>query len=114
MTDIIEYHEKFNKSVETMQGDKNFTNVDLPKLKQAAQVHGYRGASKKKHNGIVPIRPSDTGLLKSLKKLTGSMDDIINAMPIKVVAHVMTGDRLVGYRFPSGKIVIYGVANYAD
>ena len=42
--------------------DKELVEKEFPKLQQAVEVHGYRGASKKKHNGIVPIRPQDKGL----------------------------------------------------
>lgn len=38
----------------------------VAKLEQAIEVHGYRGASKKRNNGIVPIRPTDKELWKSL------------------------------------------------
>lgn len=97
--------------------DKQFVK-DFPKLEQATQVHGYRGASKKKHNGIVPIRPSDKGLLKTLAKLSKEKQWTAreNQLPIKVVAHCESGNRLVGYRYldKSPKIHILGVANYSD
>jgi hypothetical protein len=35
--------------------DRTFTEQEWPKLQQAAEVHGYRGPSKKKHNGIVLV-----------------------------------------------------------
>lgn len=114
MTNRIVYDENFMKLINERQFDDNFLNSEWPKLHQAAEVHGYRGASKKKHNGIVPIRPSDTGLLKTLKRLTKSEKNISNAIPIKVVAHVPSGNRLVGYRFSDGSISIYGLANYDD
>jgi hypothetical protein len=99
------------------QADEKFVKEEWPKLKQAAEVHNYRGASKGKHNGVVPIRPTDKGLLKTLNKIlkTKNIDAIKSkALPIKVVAHVPTGNRLVGLRFPDKRIVIYACANYAD
>ena len=95
--------------------ERKFIQDEWPKLKQAAEVHGYRGASKKKHNGIVPIRPTDKNLFKTLHKLTKDLLDpklVPKLLPVKVVAHVPSGNRLVGYRFPDAKIVIFGLANY--
>lgn len=63
------YHSSFTELLNKNMFDTQFINDEWPKLEQAADVHGYRGASKKKHNGIVPIRPTDKGLLKTLKKL---------------------------------------------
>lgn len=114
----ITYDPIFMEKLDKKEFSENFTNVEFPKLQQAAEVHGYRGSSKKKHNGIVPIRPSDKGLLKSLSKLVDEgnkemLNKIKHALPIKVVAHVPTGNRLVGYLFEKN-IYIYGVANYDD
>jgi hypothetical protein len=116
-TTTVVYDEEFLKEVET-SGDKKFMDNEWPKLKQAAEVHGYRGASKGKHNGIVIIRPSDKGLLKTLQKLVIQRKRLHppsdKTIPIKVVAHVPSGNRLVGLRSQNGHIYIYGVANYAD
>ena len=64
--------------------------------------HGYRGASKKRHNGIVPIRPSDTRLWKDLRVVLNKESEeqrqtLQDWLPIKVVAHVTAGHRLVGF-----------------
>lgn len=40
------------------------------KLEQAIIVHGYRGQSKMKHNGLVNIKPSDKELIKSVEKFS--------------------------------------------
>lgn len=116
----ITYEESFIEDIkkETIY-DKQFQFDDWPKLEQAAQVHNYRGPSKKKHNGIVPIRPSDKGLLKTLNKLSKNFkwNDKIGQIPIKVVAHCPSGNRLVGYRYNDNAnyfIHIFGLANYAD
>lgn len=113
------YDPRFLQDVKEQKFGQTFAETEWPKLEQAAEVHGYRGASKKKHNGIVPIRPSDSGLLKTLNKLLkGSsfqhtIETATQRTPIKIVAHVKTGNRLVGYRVKNC-IYIVGVANYAD
>lgn len=108
----VTYSTEFISLIKENKLDSKFIINDWPKLSQAAEVHGYRGASKKKHNGIVPIRPTDKGLLKTLKKLSNNNND--NGLPIKVVAHCPSGNRLVGYKSPDNNITIYGVANYDD
>jgi hypothetical protein len=109
----VTYHPLFLEEILKQNFDKEFLNNDWPKLKQAAEVHGYRGASKKKHNGIVPIRPTDTNLLKTLSQLSkDDPTDHKNDLPIKVVAHCPSGNRLVGYLNSNGNIIIYGLANY--
>jgi len=51
------------------QFDMKDLNVnEYNKLMDFIYVHGYRGASKKKHNGVVPIRPTDKQLWKDLNK----------------------------------------------
>ena len=107
---MAQYHASFIESINSGKFSKEFHTFEWPKLQQAAEVHGYRGASKKKHNGIVPIRPSDKGLLKTLRRLAPHN----TGQPIKVVAHVPSGNRLVGYRQTDGSVIIYGLANYSD
>jgi hypothetical protein len=117
---IITYENAFLENVkDCKQYDTKFIMDDWPKLQQAAEVHNYRGPSKKKHNGIVPIRPSDKGLLKTLAKLSKEYkwNIKIGQIPIKVVAHCPSGNRLVGYRYYDENkycIHILGLANYAD
>src|SRR5437763_13174469 len=41
---------------------------EVEKLEQAIEVHGYRGASKFKHNGVVNLKPTDTQLIKCLER----------------------------------------------
>jgi hypothetical protein len=107
----VEYSPFFNKN------DKNISLQDLEKLKRATD-HGYRGASKKRHNGIVPIRPTDTSLFKDLEKYARkesiqAQQSFISSLPVKVVAHVKTGHRLVGYSIcPKKDIYILGVSKY--
>ena len=112
---------------------------EVDKLEQAIEVHGYRGASKKKHNGVVPIRPDDKELWKSLKKfkegaqlehselLEFFADVKVVAQlehselleffaDVKVVAHVENGNRAIGtiYKNNNGDLLLYllGFANY--
>lgn len=112
----IVYHSVLMNILSTLS--RKFREDEWPKLKQAAEVHGYRGPSRRKHNGIVPIRPTDKGLLKTLQKTTQNLispDDRPGLMPVKAVAHVPSGNRLVGYMDNRvGQIVFYAVANYND
>lgn len=86
---------------------------EVSKLEQAIDVHGYRGISKKKHNGVVNIKPDDTQLLKALDKFKKDQinqkfvnnyiseakeltQDIQFLIDVKVVAHCPSGNRIVG------------------
>ena len=65
------------------------------------------------------IRPTDKGLLKTLKRLAGTSalidpKDAKELLPVKVVAHVPSGNRLVGFKHADGRIFILGRANYND
>ena len=98
----------------------------VDKLEQAIEVHGYRGASKKKHNGVVPIRPDDKELWKSLKKFKEYKTELFDTLQnselleffadVKVVAHVENGNRSIGtiYKNNNGDLLLYllGFANY--
>ncbi len=93
---------------------------DLIKLEQAIEVHGYRGASKKKHNGVVPIKDSDTGLLKKYYQCLNNYGDLLEVFkkgtPVKVVAHVPNGNRLIGCMVKvDGQLNLYvlDIANYS-
>lgn len=96
-----------------------YDDSDIAKLEQAIFVHGYYGPSSKKHNGVVPIRPTDKNLWKKLDKYTeiekSNLDfNKYNYTAVKVVAHVPKGDRLIGYMYKddADKLIILGVANY--
>lgn len=99
--------------------------VEVDKLEQAIEVHGYRGPSKKKHNGVVPIRPSDKHLWKALAKFREIEQNEINELikmgnkyiaDVKVVAHVTNGNRVIGcvYENNDGELSLHilGFANY--
>jgi hypothetical protein len=115
----IVYEATFQAWIDSKTFDAAFPESEWLKLEQAAQVHQYRGASKARHNGIVPIRPTDKGLFKTLGRLVKASgvdaSAIKDALPVKAVAHVTSGNRLVGYMYPAlHKVVFYGVANYSD
>ncbi len=48
---------------------ETYDTNEIKKLEDAISIHGYRGASKQKHNGVVPIRPSDTKFWKFLQSV---------------------------------------------
>ena len=99
---------------------------EVEKLEQAIEVHGYRGASKQKHNGVVNIKPSDTQLLKAVDKFKGLEKNFIKLkteeksetfyIDVKIVAHITNGNRGVGslYKDKNGNLILYvlGFANY--
>jgi hypothetical protein len=110
---------------------------EVLKLEQAIEVHGYRGASKGKHNGVVPIRSSDTQLWRALnvyyendtefvtghqKRLEIMLTDDssqpfqVHFLPVKVVAHCPSGNRAVGLLVQKESepvlLLIMGFANY--
>jgi len=113
----IEYNPKFLKLLNDKSWTEDYTSEDIEKLRQAIEVHGYREASKGKHNGIVPIRPTDYNLINTLNRLIKELPEEIRTkcttgFPIKVVAHVSTGWRMIGYRWSNGNIYIIGMGNY--
>src|SRR5689334_19906915 len=80
---------------------------EVNKLEQAVDVHGYRGASKFKHNGVVNIKPDDKELWKSLAKFKLLNKDVLkgeHVVDVKVVAHVTNGNRIVGCIYRSDDI----------
>jgi len=101
-------------------------NSEVNKLEQACEVHGYRGSSKKKHNGVVNIKPTDTQLWKSLNKYNQAENKTItdaitnnkltHHADVKIVAHCPNGNRGVGslYKSVSGEnyLILLGFANY--
>lgn len=71
----------------------NYDSKEIKKLEESIFIHGSRGASKKKHNSVVPIRPTDSKFWKFLE----SFKFTNRQFPVKVVAHVPSGNRLIGY-----------------
>jgi len=114
----------FDLVIHSLQYTQDRTKVpgsDVDKLEQAIDVHGYRGASKKKHNGVVCIRPSDVKLWKVYNNNVGSCTDLRNIdaellTAVKVVAHCPNGNRGVGacYEHPTAGfvLVLLGMGNY--
>jgi hypothetical protein len=109
-----------------MEQKKSMNLSEVNKLEQAVDVHGYRGSSKMKHNGVVNIKPDDKQLWKSLNKYNivegKNMEKIINDnklikhYDVKVVAHCPNGNRGVGTIYKNDKgesaLVLLGFANY--
>jgi hypothetical protein len=96
---------------------------EVNKFEQAIEVHGYRGSSKKKHNGVVLIKPTDTQLLKSLEKFYETEKAYITRQPlltkvadVKIVAHVENGNRAIGQLYTNQQrelvLVLMGFSNY--
>ena len=99
---------------------------EVLKLEQAIEVHGYRGASKKKHNGVVNIKPDDKELWKSLEKFKLLDEDFVSKkvkenkeifeIDVKIVAHCPNGNRAVGSLYKDKnegyKLYVYGFSNY--
>ncbi|VBB17945.1 hypothetical protein YASMINEVIRUS_408 [Yasminevirus sp. GU-2018] len=99
---------------------------EVEKLEQAIEVHGYRGASKKKHNGVVNIKPDDAQLLKCLNRFRTlenkfiadliKEDQLQKMIDVKVVAHIDNGNRTVGEIYVNKEkemiLVLYGFSNY--
>lgn len=104
----------------------------VQKLEQAVSAHGYRGASKCKHNGVVNIKPDDTQMIIALENFSSDHSNkefqdalmkktVANTeifiIDVKVVAHLPNGDRAVGklYKTADGTeliLYLYGFSNY--
>jgi hypothetical protein len=104
----------------TYLNQKSFmNNKEVEKLERAIDVHGYRGSSKMKHNGVVLIKPDDKELLKSMDKFKLIESDIFNGeffADVKIVAHVTNGNRAIGciYKNEDNELILYvlGFSNY--
>src|SRR5947208_16792392 len=105
----MSHNKKINHVIltENYTSQKNQMDVsEVNKLEQAIDVHGYRGQSKMKHNGIVNIKIDDKELWKSLNKYKQiekeNMDKFINEnkvdyfCDVKIVAHCPNGNRSIG------------------
>jgi hypothetical protein len=105
---------------------KSIKESDVDKLEQAIEVHGYRGQSKGKHNGVVNIKPDDKELWKSLNKYHEiektkideyvKENDLTHIFDVKIVAHCPNGDRGIGILYKNNinelYLVLLGFANY--
>lgn len=110
-----------------LEQKKSINVSDVNKLEQAIEVHGYRGQSKKKHNGVVNIKPDDKELWKSLKKYCNiektniqeyvdKHTSLTHIFDVKVVAHCPNGDRSIGSLYKNENdeliLILLGFANY--
>lgn len=97
---------------------------EVEKLEQAIEVHGYRGTSKQKRNGIVNIKATDTQLWKAYNKFLEINKPFIlqhcdcnsttnNTIAVKIVAHITNGNRAIGILYQQDqKLFLLGFANY--
>ncbi len=112
----VKYFDKVIKTETYLKQRELMDSKDVNKLEQAYEVHGYRGASKAKHNGVVLIKPSDSQLWKSHKKFSQDVEfegDFIG--DVKVVAHLTDGTRAIGSVYEQDdNLVLYllGFSNY--
>ena len=86
---------------------------------RAASNYGYMGKSKGEKNGIIDIRAEDICLLEDYRRITEKFDIFgtygcsKNAVPIKIVAHIPSGDRFIGcFDTLVNLAVIFGISNY--
>jgi len=117
---------KIIKTPTYLSQKKYMDEKEVNKLEQAIEVHGYRGASQCKHNGVVNIKPDDSQLWKSLAKFKENDEKFISEsaklnnetfyIDVKVVAHCPNGNRAIGslYRNQEGELILYviGFSNY--
>ncbi len=119
---VNKYFEKVVKTKCYLTQRDNMNESEIKKLEQAIEVHGYRGPSKKRHNGVVPIRPSDKELWKSIRKFKSLEKVTLNGvniefmLDVKIVAHIPNGDRAIGsiYKDSMNNLHLYllGFSNY--
>ena len=115
----IVYSDTYKKQKEEMD------QSEVNKLEQAIEVHGYRGPSKFKHNGVVNIKPDDKELWKSLAKFKELEKELLQQakqndeeffIDVKIVAHVTNGNRMIGsiYKNKQNELILYvlGFSNY--
>lgn len=122
MTKLNQYFKKVIYTNTYLDQTKQMDKSEVDKLEQAVIVHGYRGASKKKTNGVVPIRDSDSQLWKALKKFKEYEIELLKTVveefviDVKLVAHITNGNRAIGslYKDTDGEFVLYvlGFCNY--
>ena len=98
---------------------------ELGKFHRAAMQHAYRGFSSGHKNGVVGIKETDLHLMEDygtyVKKYSDFFSekgiDIENLRPVKFVAHVQNGNRLVGALASTKSryldVYVFGVSNYS-
>jgi hypothetical protein len=99
---------------ESQKANGKLSPDQVAKLEQAIDVHGYRGASKKRHNGIVALPKRDKKLWQFLRANQDQVPpEFQHSFPVKVVAHVPTGDRLVGLmNMETQRLFVVGTESY--
>ncbi len=112
--------------VRTAQQARNPSQAltELAKFHRAAMQHGFRGRSFGGKNGVVEINDSDVALGRSYARLLGEKSEelerlgvnLCDAVPVKVVAHVENGNRLLGVLDKASQpytVYLLGVSNYS-
>lgn len=114
----ITYSSIMHETCKDMLYNNSFRTC-FQKSSKAAHNYGYIGKSKGKRNGIVDIRKEDKTLLQDYKAIMkkfnvqGRYNLSESITPVKIVAHIPTGDRFVGCKDnPTRSIVIFGMSNY--
>jgi len=102
--------------VDKMQRDERKSKKFLNSLR-----YGFIGVSSGGRNGITEITKRDRGIYRHSQRFKGSAqyeallkdEELNDPLPVKVVAHVPSGDRMVGLYDKSGsKVVFYDVYRY--
>ena len=119
---ILSYADSFIEEAKKLKDNSRFKE-EFKKFHKAAVTYGYIGFSSRKNNGIVDIKKTDIQLIKDYEKLL--TQEVIekynlnkaNLQPVKIVAHVPNGNRLIGVLDKTesqGKmrVVILGISNY--
>ena len=81
--------------------DNDQFQIDFKKSVRTAMKYGYRGTSNGKKNGIIDIRSEDKPLIKDYSRIMNEFDvekryGLVKPTPIKIVAHIPSGNRLIG------------------
>ncbi|MBI2040546.1 MAG: hypothetical protein HYT16_00405 [DPANN group archaeon] len=112
--------------VETARAAKDPHQVleEIGKFHRAALSHGFRGRSFGGKNGVVFLNKSDIDLQrasqelldKNLDTLSGMGANINSLLPVKIVAHVENGNRLLGALDKTERpfvLYVLGFSNYS-
>ncbi len=97
---------------------------ELAKFHVAAIRHGFRGHSSGGKNGVVIINKTNAQLFSDYEQLFKDNKDVLRSLgadifaliPIKVVAHVKNGNRLIGAIDRTSrpyKVYVLGMSNYS-
>lgn len=98
---------------------KNHQNTK--KFLKAIRTFGYVGQSVGKKNGIVKLKAKDTNFAKGVNSFINSQYGIQQIRQyglrqpfegVKIVAHCMNGERIIGVKDSQEYILLFGIKNY--